>query len=246
MILSRITRAIREQNWFAVLLEFVIVIAGVVIGFQVTAWNAERAASETEQIYLARLFDDAERSFCHIGQEERSITNWNERARRTLDALLSNDPEAATDTGFELVAALRVSTGSPYRATLNELVNGGQMNLISNENLRAEIAAADARLASLSEYIQILVTAQTSYSWSVHSRLRPIPGQVYGVVYDFEALADDDEFINALGQALRIQHANISWLGEMVEVVEELRLTIGAEIGRDVSTEPNCSAFEAQ
>jgi len=37
MILARITKAIREQNWFAVVLEFVIVIAGVAIGFQVTA-----------------------------------------------------------------------------------------------------------------------------------------------------------------------------------------------------------------
>jgi len=37
MILARISRAIREQNWFTVALEFVIVIAGVVIGFQVRA-----------------------------------------------------------------------------------------------------------------------------------------------------------------------------------------------------------------
>jgi len=44
MILARLTRAIRQQSWFAVALEFVIVIAGVVIGFQVTAWNGERAA----------------------------------------------------------------------------------------------------------------------------------------------------------------------------------------------------------
>ena len=42
MILARLSSAIREQNRCAVVLEFVIVIAGVVIGFQVTAWNAER------------------------------------------------------------------------------------------------------------------------------------------------------------------------------------------------------------
>ncbi len=42
MILARISSAIRAQNWFAVALEFVIVIAGVAIGFQTTAWNAER------------------------------------------------------------------------------------------------------------------------------------------------------------------------------------------------------------
>ena len=29
MILARLSRAIREQNWFAVVLEFVIVVAGV-------------------------------------------------------------------------------------------------------------------------------------------------------------------------------------------------------------------------
>jgi len=37
MILARISKAIREQYWFAVGLEFVIVIAGVVRGFQVRA-----------------------------------------------------------------------------------------------------------------------------------------------------------------------------------------------------------------
>ena len=43
MILARITRALKEQNWFAVTLEFLIVLAGVVIGFQVSAWNERRA-----------------------------------------------------------------------------------------------------------------------------------------------------------------------------------------------------------
>jgi len=42
MILQNLSKAVREQNWFAVFLEFVIVIAGVVIGFQITARNAER------------------------------------------------------------------------------------------------------------------------------------------------------------------------------------------------------------
>jgi DNA-binding MarR family transcriptional regulator len=43
MILSRITRAVREQNWFAVALEFVIVIAGVVIGFQISQFAEDRS-----------------------------------------------------------------------------------------------------------------------------------------------------------------------------------------------------------
>lgn len=46
MILDRLTQAVREQNWFAVVLEVCIVVLGVVLGFQVTAWGDERAMRE--------------------------------------------------------------------------------------------------------------------------------------------------------------------------------------------------------
>ncbi|WP_291841755.1 hypothetical protein [Maricaulis sp.] len=36
-----LTRAIREQKWVAVVIEFVIVILGVVIGFQITERRGE-------------------------------------------------------------------------------------------------------------------------------------------------------------------------------------------------------------
>ncbi|MEE2525921.1 hypothetical protein V0U79_06050 [Hyphobacterium sp. HN65] len=68
MILARLTRAFREQNWFAVTLEFFIVIAGVVIGFQITAWNAERSDREREQRYVIELIDDVESDLAEIRQ----------------------------------------------------------------------------------------------------------------------------------------------------------------------------------
>jgi hypothetical protein len=236
MILQRISKAIREQNWFAVALEFVIVIAGVVIGFQITEWRGERVEREAEQIYLARLYRDMEQSVCRITREQSNVQNWNERARLTLDALLLNDPEAVDDSGFELVASTRVQTGSPFRATLNELVSGGQMNLISNADLRAQIAETDAELTSYAEYIQILVNAQGTFLNEVHSRLRPTPGNVYSIGYDFEVLAADEEFINSLGHALRITDANLNWLGDMAAVAERLRIAVGEEIGEDTQS----------
>jgi hypothetical protein len=240
MILARLAHAIRTQNWFAVALEFVIVIAGVVIGFQITEWRGEQADRESEQIYLSRLYRDMEQSVCRIRQEQEGVREWNSRARVTLDALLNNDPDAVDDSGFELVASTRIQTGSPYRATLNELVSGGQMNLISNGTLRAHIAETDAQLTSYAEYIQILVHAQGTFLNQVHSRLRPTPDDVYAITYDFDALAQDDAFLNSLGHALRITHANISWLGDMADVAESLRVAVGEEIGRDVSLGPDC------
>ena len=42
MILRSVMGHVRDQNWFAVGIDFLIVIVGVFIGIQVANWNAER------------------------------------------------------------------------------------------------------------------------------------------------------------------------------------------------------------
>ncbi len=39
MILRRMADAIREQNWFTVFIETLIVVIGIFLGFQMTEWN---------------------------------------------------------------------------------------------------------------------------------------------------------------------------------------------------------------
>ena len=60
MILANLAKAIREQNYYAVFLEFVIVIAGVVIGFQVTSWSEQSALRAREESVLAALRQEIE------------------------------------------------------------------------------------------------------------------------------------------------------------------------------------------
>ena len=93
MILQNISKAIREQNYYAVALEFVIVIAGVVIGFQIQAWNQDRANRETERVYLERLHQDMVRSVCATRSDALMVNDWRTRAGRSLDALLIRDPD---------------------------------------------------------------------------------------------------------------------------------------------------------
>jgi hypothetical protein len=68
MILARISRAIRTQNWFAVFLEFIIVILGVVIGFQVTAWAADRHDRDVERRHLEGIAEDLRDDIARMGQ----------------------------------------------------------------------------------------------------------------------------------------------------------------------------------
>jgi len=60
MILRRLATALRRQDWFTVVVEFVIVVAGIFVGLQVTEWNEQRQLREREINYLIRLAEDAE------------------------------------------------------------------------------------------------------------------------------------------------------------------------------------------
>jgi len=58
VILARLAKAIREQNWFTALVEIVIVVIGVFIGLQANNWNEARADRQREAGYLQGLAQD--------------------------------------------------------------------------------------------------------------------------------------------------------------------------------------------
>ena len=55
MIFKRFAANLRAQNWFAIGIEFAIVVAGVFVGTQVSNWNAGRLERENTSRLLAQL-----------------------------------------------------------------------------------------------------------------------------------------------------------------------------------------------
>lgn len=50
MILRSITKHVKDQNWFAVLVDFLIVVVGILMAFQITTWSEQRnAIAQLEQ-----------------------------------------------------------------------------------------------------------------------------------------------------------------------------------------------------
>ena len=58
MILRRIAHHLKQQQWTAVLIELVILILGVFLGFQVTDWANERANRSAEVRHLEEIAED--------------------------------------------------------------------------------------------------------------------------------------------------------------------------------------------
>lgn len=59
MLLRRITQHVRDQNWIAIVLDFVIVVAGVFVGIQVANWKDQGLRNAAVLFYTWPGIEDA-------------------------------------------------------------------------------------------------------------------------------------------------------------------------------------------
>ena len=142
MLLRSITQHVREQNWFAVFLDFVIVVAGILIAFQITNWNEARVEAQREQVLLERLHHD----FVGIVAWGDRIMPWVNEAPEDVSRLIDQiraDTEPELDDAFRRSARASVYLFATFEIspTYQELVSTGTLSRISNTELREALAS---------------------------------------------------------------------------------------------------------
>jgi hypothetical protein len=174
MILARITKALKDQNWLAVSIEFIIVIAGVVIGFQVTGWNADRAERVIIAQQLREVREDVaadivalditrEASLWRLAAAEYILTGLDDSDRLpgmllVFDIPVDREllPEVSPDDHPTLLARVNLVRGiTGQRTGYESLINGGNLRLIEDSDLRAAIQRYYAGYADLESNLGI-------------------------------------------------------------------------------------------
>ena len=140
-ILGRLSAAVREQNWFAVGLEVLIVIVGVVIGFQVTAWGQERANRDKEQTYLRQLVRDLAETERLAEDLGRGMAPLERAPRRLAQAYFLPEPPPRDSVIAWASVAPAYDAISPVLGTAEALVATGDIGLIRDDSLRVAITA---------------------------------------------------------------------------------------------------------
>ena len=74
MMLRRLAQALKEQNWTAIFIEFVLLVVGVFLGIQVANWNSARIERAQETMYLTRLAEDVRSDIAEIDEINRVST----------------------------------------------------------------------------------------------------------------------------------------------------------------------------
>jgi len=140
MILRSVMRHVRDQNWFAVGLDFLIVVVGVFIGIQVSNWNETRQNNALAEDYLDRLTTDL---VTEQALWQAAIDYFGTARTYGIAALDGFDrPPERLDARF-LIAVYQASQVwfvAPNRATFDELNSTGRITLIEDPDLRNVLA----------------------------------------------------------------------------------------------------------
>lgn len=136
MLLRRVTEHVRDQNWFAVGIDFVIVVVGVFIGIQVSNWNEDRVTRQKAEVFTERLTQDLRKEAWGYESVISYNRQTNAHQRRVLQALAG---ERELSDELFLINAYRATQfreHNRHRATYDELVSTGTIGLITDPVLR--------------------------------------------------------------------------------------------------------------
>jgi hypothetical protein len=142
MIPRRVAEHAKAQNWFAVTLDFFIVVIGVFIGIEVANWNQTRQDRQEERRYYGQLLLDLKGDLKTFSQAERRADKHDESAQLVIDRLGGKDAPQLSPGRMATAIHRAGYIYIPYtsRGTYNELVSTGNLGLLRDSHLKSEIA----------------------------------------------------------------------------------------------------------
>ena len=158
MLLRRITEHVKAQNWFAVALDFFIVVVGVFIGIQVANWNEDR---NDHQAYLEaheRMVEEAKRNIANTIRVLEIIAPYISSVENSVEDLRECKDDEESRDRMDVSLIYINATFAP------RLENSAAAILASSERLLEQQPAALRQLYA--EYArQLNTTIQYSNQW---------------------------------------------------------------------------------
>jgi len=141
MILRRFMQHVKEQNWFAVGLDVIVVIVGIFLGMQVTEWNESNKNQFKEEMVLQRLLVEFQEAEIYLSDVIQDTGNKLESNKKLVN-LLRNSGEIDNEE-FKGIVGKTSGYSIPLKGSVTyaELVASGELNLLSSDELRTALVS---------------------------------------------------------------------------------------------------------
>lgn len=204
MMLHRVIDHVRNQQWTAIGIDFVIVVIGVFVGIQVSNWNAAREESRRAAVFTDRLKTDLVREAWAYEYLIAYNRETNRNQRRVLDALTGEAPLSDEQFVISAYRATQYKYNDRFRSTFDELVSTGTIGLIADQEMRETAGAifttplfdTISQEASQSEYRRLF---RETVPAAIQEALLERCGDHFATVLDYSALVGSIDYPCTLG-----------------------------------------------
>lgn len=141
MILRRFAEHLKSHDWFAVGIEFVIVVVGVFVGLQVQDWNEARKERVEERRLLGRIHLET-LELLEKQREELSALYAREDVLEGVNPVLfAQEPlRAISDAECHRIVSSHVFRRSPDELTvLDEILSTGRFDVLQDEEIKEHL-----------------------------------------------------------------------------------------------------------
>ena len=250
MILRRISENIRSQNWFAVMVEFVIVVVGVFMGLQVQDWNDARKERIDEHDLLSRLYEE---TLGLLEAQRKELVGLRERA----DVLMSVNPVLFSQEPSRVISGREcehISSSHVFRRppdelpVLDEMLSTGRFNVLQDhfikEQLRSYVLFRGRGRAYYQEATNELFRLHSRFPGLIAVGLVPMEdgsvgrwtklsgdGFRWNPVCDVEKMRASTAFLNEYVDNLSRIGSMILFTEQRQEHLEELKTALSTRLG---------------
>ncbi|MEM7329622.1 MAG: hypothetical protein AAF437_12835 [Pseudomonadota bacterium] len=137
MLLRRITKHVKDQNWFAVALDFFIVVVGILIAFQITNWNDLRQSHAAERALVERLNNEfstlADVLEQRLVRGEQLVSGTAELITLVRDG---DEPQNKDAVKSLLLSASRYNAPVASPTTFSDALQSGRLSNLRDDTLR--------------------------------------------------------------------------------------------------------------
>jgi len=191
MVLRLFTKHLRDQDWIAIGIEFVIVVLGVFLGIEVSNWNEARRQADAERATMARLMEE----FGAVEEElARAVTRYETTIKSTgaiIVALRAGHPPTDEAAFRQHLRDAQYIWDAPAQSvTYSELVSTGALSRLSDASLRTALTRyghhAERYARKLPEALGVVLAPDSNYLQAVSWSADPADWETPGAIAEYD------------------------------------------------------------
>jgi hypothetical protein len=135
MLLRRVIKHFRHQEWTAIVIDFVIVVVGVFVGIQVSNWNQAQSDNRLGEELAERLRADLLVEAWNYAMLIEYLADVQSNTDKALAGLQGTSEISDEQLLIAAYRATQYNAGTTQRTTYDELISTGKIGFITDKTL---------------------------------------------------------------------------------------------------------------